>query len=384
MQQLRGTWATSILGAVHDSPGISRAQLVRELGLSSGLATETVARLRDRRLVDEIAAPGTGGRGRPTRSLVAHPQGPVIAVVVISHEEWELSVAELGAATLMTERHRHDRQWKHVCSAVRAGLRRLHQRMERRVVGLCVSVPGTVSGERLIQASMLGWGELDLSTLRPSGVSWPLLAGNDATLSALGEARRGTARAAQSVVHLHMHNGIGGALIDGGRIVTGARGMAGEFGHMPFARPTDLCRCGAYGCWNTALDGAAFAGRVGRAAENEVSLIAEVIEDAAQRPGPERRAVRSAARALGRGIAALVNAHDPALVCLSGLAPSVRATAPEVVDDAYTRGLMSSRAVAPPSIVDGCLGERAALVGAAEQAFDRFLASVQIDSWDRP
>jgi predicted NBD/HSP70 family sugar kinase len=81
--------------------------------------------------------------------------------------------------------------------------------------------------------------------------------------------------------------------------------MAGEFGHMPFGRPSQLCRCGAYGCWNTALDGRALAGQLGHVVD------------------------------------------DPELVCLSGLAPSLRAVARDEVEQAYRHGLMSSRAQPP-------------------------------------
>jgi predicted NBD/HSP70 family sugar kinase len=350
--------------------------------MSSGLAADTVARLRDRRLVEEIGTPETGKRGRPTRSLVAHPEGPVVVVAAISHEHWELCAVELGVGTVAAERRRHDRRWSSLRRVLRVRLGSLQRRLGNRVVALSVSVPGTVSDERLIQAPMLGWSELELGTLRPAGVGWPIVAGNDASLSALGEARRGSTQAARSIVHLHMDNGIGGALLDAGRLVTGAHGLAGEFGHMPFGPPSGRCRCGAQGCWNTALDGVALAGQLGRVVEDEVSFIAEVFTRARARSGPDRRAARRAARALGRGVAALVNAHDPDVVCFSGLAPALRAASPETVVDAYRRGLMSSRRLAPPPLIDGCLGERAAVIGAAEQAFDRLLADPGLERWD--
>lgn len=380
---IAGTWAATILRAVHTSPGISRAEMVRRLGVSSGLAAETIARLRERCLVDETAARPTGQRGRPTSSLVAHPRGPVVTVVAVSHEQYELSVIGLGAITVSSEAGRHDRQWARLSRLLRRRLARVQRSFGGRVQALCVSVPGTVRGNVLMQAPMLGWSELDLSELRPVGSPWPLLAGNDASYSALGEARRGSTHGAGSIVHLHMDNGVGGALIEGGRLVSGGQGMAGEFGHMPFGRPSQPCRCGAYGCWNTALDGQALASQLGQAVEDEVSFVAELFARAAAQPGPERRVARAAGRTFGRGIAGLVNAHDPEVVCLSGLAPTLHAVARDAVEDAYRRGLMSSRAGAPPPLVDGCLGDRAAVTGAAEQAFDQLLADPDLEHWDQ-
>ena len=85
-----------------------------------------------------------------------------------------------------------------------------------------------------------------------------------------------------------MDSGVGGALLDGGQLVPGARGMAGEFGHMPFGSPAVRCRCGAHGCWNTALDGQALARHLGESAPaDEVSYSREVL--AAARAGGETR-----------------------------------------------------------------------------------------------
>jgi len=71
---------TALLRAVHDQPGATRASISHELGIPSGFAAETVARLVAARLLTEEPAPPTGSRGRPTTSLQAHPDGPVVAV----------------------------------------------------------------------------------------------------------------------------------------------------------------------------------------------------------------------------------------------------------------------------------------------------------------
>jgi predicted NBD/HSP70 family sugar kinase len=208
-------------------------------------------------------------------------------------------------------------------------------------------VPGTVSEGHLIQAPGLGWSDVDIAGALTPPCSLGVLVDNDATFSAIGEARRGASRNERSVVHVYMDNGIGGALLEDGRVIGGAQGIAGEFGHMPFGSPDAECRCGAFGCWNTA------------------------VEDITP----------AAATALGRGAAALVNGFDPAIVCLGGLAVDLRAIAPDKVDAAYRRGLMSGRLPAPPPIVDGQLGERGPLVGAAEHGFDALLTDQGLTAW---
>jgi predicted NBD/HSP70 family sugar kinase len=153
--------------------------------------------------------------------------------------------------------------------------------------------------------------------------------------------------------------------------------MAGEFGHMPFGSRRIRCRCGARGCWNTELDGAALARALGDPEPepaDEVSYSRSVLTAAQAGRAAERTAAGRAAAALGRGAAGLVNATDPELVVLSGLAAELLAAAPERLRRAYHDGLMETLAGAPPELVPGTLGTRGPLVGAAESAFAALLA----------
>jgi predicted NBD/HSP70 family sugar kinase len=158
--------------------------------------------------------------------------------------------------------------------------------------------------------------------------------------------------------------------------------MAGEFGHMPFGRRDVRCRCGATGCWNTALDGVALAHDLGQAPPaDEVTYSREVF--AAARAGhiAQARVVRDAASALGRGAAGLVNALDPELVTLGGLAPQLWEIAGDEVAKAYREGLMSTMAERPPLLAPSILGNRAPLIGAGEHGFDYLFTDSVLADW---
>src|ERR1700685_4154530 len=379
----RSSGAVGVLRAVHAEPGITRARLARELDISSGLASETVARLVGSGLVAEGPAPATGSRGRPTGSLGPHPQGPVAAGAAISHESWEVAAVVLGGEVHTYQTQRHDRDRSSVFEGVEDALNGVCARYGARVWAIVVSLPGTVSGTRLVQAPNLGWEDAELSRLAPGKIaSVPFLAGNDATFSAIADARRGAAAGAASSVHLYMDSGVGGALLDGGQLVPGARGMAGEFGHMPFGSPTVRCRCGAHVCWNTALDGRALARHLGESVPaDEVSYSREVLAAARAGGGPQRRAVQDAAFALGRGTAALVNGLDPELVTFGGLAPQLLEVAGDRVQKGYHDGLMGARSLVAPALAPSTLGARAPLVGAGEHAFDHILTDRALAAW---
>ena len=378
-----GSRAVCILRAVHAQPGITRARLVRSLGISSGLATDTIARLVERRLLDERPAPETHRRGRPSRCLGSHAEGPLAAIVVISHEQWEVALVALGGDTVQAWEGTHDRRLEAVIAGVADALEVACRQGGQRVRALSVSLPGTVSGTRLIEAPNVGWREVDLERLRPPQAAHvALLAGNDATFSALAESRHGAAVGAESSLHLFMHSGVGGALLDGGRVIGGARGMSGEFGHLPFGPPDARCRCGALGCWNTVLDGAALARQLDREPPaDEVTFIRSVIAAARAGNAPEQRVVRETARALGRGAAGLVNALDPDRVTLGGLAVELMELHSGEMRSAYRDGLMSTIARRPPALTLGALGDRAPLIGAADHAFDTILTDSALASW---
>jgi predicted NBD/HSP70 family sugar kinase len=85
--------------------------------------------------------------------------------------------------------------------------------------------------------------------------------------------------------------------------------------------------------------------------------------------------------ALGRGIGALVNAHDPEAVALSGLAAAVLAAEPDVVHQAYLAAMMRFRRASPPPLLPSSLGDLGTLTGAAELVFDGFLTARGLTAW---
>jgi predicted NBD/HSP70 family sugar kinase len=368
--------AAALLETVHARPGLTRAAAAQLLGIGTGAATELVARLAERGLLAEEPAPPTGSRGRPTRRLTAHPAGPLVLAAAVTHESWRVEAVELGGNRVAAADGRTDGQDAgQVLGAMAGALTRLRRRLPGRVRGLGVSVPGTVRDGHTLDASYLGWRDIDLRVLWPGA---PLFAAdNDATLAALAESRRGAAASAALSLHVRVDAGIGGAIIERGQVLRGARGVAGEFGHMPFGDPGVRCPCGARGCWGTAVDGTALARLLGVAAPRDsVSYTAEVLARAAAGQAAEAAAVAAVTAELGRGVAGLVNALDPDLVTLGGRAADLAAAAPRELAASYADGLMSFRREAATPVIAAALGEAGPRVGAAEQVWNLLLPAL--------
>ncbi len=385
----RASAAVAVLRVVHRQPGIERAAVARKLSMTSGLITETVARLGSLDLLSEHPAPRTGARGRPTTTLDPHPRGPLAIAVAIGHETWQIAVARLGGTELARTERPHQRDPDEVLEVLAARLRSLRRRHGLRIRAVAVSVPGTVRDNRLAQAANLGWSDVDLSVLWPRDRSArPFLAGNDATFAAVAEARRGSAAGAASMVHLFMGAGLGGAVIEDDGLVLGATGTAGEFGHMPFGDPAQPCRCGAQGCWNTAVEGAAIARSLDQPAPaDEVSYSRQVFAVAQASlvqgapPRAELGTVQAVARSIGTGAAGLANALDPSLITVGGLGRDLLEIAGDQVYPAYLAGLMQFRRASPPPLLPAHFGDDAPLVGAIEEAFSAVLTDEGLRAW---
>jgi predicted NBD/HSP70 family sugar kinase len=251
-----------------------------------------------------------------------------------------------------------------------------------RVIGVGVAVPSPIRGSTMVQPTLTEWQDVDVTAaLGPSLACGPVLAGNDATLAGLAEARRGVLRGVQVALHLHVATGIGGVLLADGLPVSGAHGSAGEFGHMPLTGSNEPCRCGSVGCWELDAGARGLLRAAGRAEQGDRMLQAEQIVAAAGTDPHSGRALGLVARALGRGIGALVNAQDPEAVGLSGLAAEIFQADPGAVTAGYLSTLMRFRRADPPALLPSTLGDLGALTGASELVFDAFLTPRGLSAW---
>ena len=396
--ELRAHNLARLLRAVHDGGGrLTRAELTRQLSLARGTATVLVRDLAGRQLIEELSSPvGVPDglkvprtRGRPTGVPSAHPRGPVALAVDLRDDSFTVAAFELtGRCTVLDRQEREAVSGTGMLAEVAAKLQARRREFGDRVVGVGVAVPSPVSAGQMVQPTLPDWQDLDVAAALGAGPGDAdeglVQAGNDATLAGLAEARRGVLRGVSVALHLHVATGIGGVLLAAGQPVTGARGSAGEFGHMPLTGGTEPCRCGSVGCWELDAGARGLLRAVGQPEEGDRMVRAEqVIAAAGTDPGCGQ-ALERAAEALGRGIGALVNAQDPEAVGLSGLAAEVYEAAPAAVQAGYLATLMRFRRAAPPALLSSTLGDLGALTGASELVFDAFLTPRGLGAWPAP
>ncbi len=363
------TRAGDLLRLVHGQAGITRAEAARLLGIGSGAAAELVAGLAGARLLGELPAPPSGGRGRPTTVLGPHPGGPVVVAVSITYRRWSVQAVELGGGIVLASGADHRGQESDgVIRAISAALTRLRRRLGDRIRGVGVSAPGIVVGGKLVEATTSGWAGVDLGRLARPGETF--VAGNDATFAASAESRRGLAKGAALALHLRVDAGLGGGVVEHGVTSQGATGVAGEFGHMPFGEPDIRCPCGALACWGPSVDGLGLARLLDVPPPGDSVVYFGEVADRARGGEPAALAALEVVSArLGRGIAGLVNGLDPDIVTIGGLGPLVLDIVPDQLHHAYATGLMTFRRAAAPPVLAASLGEDGPLIGAAEEVW---------------
>lgn len=145
---------------------------------------------------------------------------------------------------------------------------------------------------------------------------------------------------------MSVSDGLAVGVVTNGQLVRGQHNAGGEFGHVPLALDGPRCACGVQGCLEAHVSNLATLSRyLGRSLDPGKPIPADLasltVQDlvARARHGDALAlaALEATARYLGMGLAAVVNAVDPARIYVSGeittawdlLEPIVRAALDE-------------------------------------------------------
>lgn len=116
--------------------------------------------------------------------------------------------------------------------------------------GIGVGVPGSVREDGSVEICVnLGWKNKQVKEEIQKKLGMPAAVGNDANVAALGEMWQGGAKGYENVVMVTLGTGVGGGIIVGGKVISGAHGYGGEIGHLMInTHETEKCNCGKTGC----------------------------------------------------------------------------------------------------------------------------------------
>ena len=118
------------------------------------------------------------------------------------------------------------------------------------VAGIGFGTPGPVTEDGVaVCPANLDWVNKPVAKELTELTGLPARGGNDVNVAGLGEMWRGGAKGYKNVVVVPIGTGVGAAIICNGKIITGARGAAGEVGHIHVDDEIqEPCGCKAVGC----------------------------------------------------------------------------------------------------------------------------------------
>ncbi|MET8772231.1 ROK family transcriptional regulator [Streptomyces sp. NPDC004658] len=359
---------------------LSRTRIGKLTGLSKPTASQLLARLEAAGLV---RATGTSeGRPGPNAQLYAvDPAAAYAAGLDVTPHRIRAAVADITGRTvgeyeLPTPGRRPAHPVVRQVTDALDGAVKAAGLARSDVHRLVIGTPGAFDPNtgRLRYASHLpGWHSPALLDDLAAALPMPVEYENDVNLVAIAEQRLGAARGHADFVLLWNQEGLGAALVLGGRLHRGWTGGAGEVGFLPvpgtpLVRQVTKANSGGY----QELAGSQALPKLARElgvedvpsgpyAEAATALVARAADHAS---GPHRDLLQTYATRLATGLASLVSVLDPELVVLSGSA----LTAGGEVLRALVQAELEELAAARPRLVVGDVREHPVLRGALESA----------------
>jgi predicted NBD/HSP70 family sugar kinase len=346
----------------------SRAELARRTGLSRSTVSTLVADLQRRGIVVEQPGrfAGEGQPGRPAALLQLDPSAGAAIGVDFDHDRLRVAVSDLSRIVLAEASARFDVDHD-AAGALDLAADLVEQLLDEvdigrdRVLGTGMALAGPIDHDRaaLHNSTVLpGWADVDAGVELEQRIGTTVYVDNDANLGALAEVTLGAGRRARFAAYVQIGSGVGA----GGSPYRGARGTAGEIGHVVVDPQGPLCRCGNRGCLETVASTGALLALVSASRGQELT-VQEMIAEALAGDAGCRRAITDAGRVVGGVVAGMVNLFSPEMVVIGGDLGEAGELLLEPLREAVMRDALTE-AAAGLEIVAGELGERANLLGA--------------------
>jgi predicted NBD/HSP70 family sugar kinase len=359
-----------VLRVIRNQGPLTRAETVRQTGLSRSSVHALTSELLHAGLIRETARRVTPPRGRPAVSFSFNGEAGHVLAIAFQHNAVNVAVADLTGAIVeeiaAEVKTGADAERALNVAATRAQALVKRTGTRRTLLAAAASLPGPIDVQHGTVGAfsiLRGWSSIDPVRRLSDRLGLPVIIDNDANAAAYAEVQAGTAVGCRHLLYVKASTGVGAGLILDGRIYRGAAGMAGELGHVTIEPTGRICRCGSKGCLETVagIDGIVSALALTHGAAHTIE---EVISLASSGDAAAERAIAEAGAGLGRAIGEVSNVLNPSLVVIGGELSAAGDLLIEPLRAALRRASM--QVIARDLEVRASeLGTRAELIGAA-------------------
>ena len=205
------------------------------------------------------------------------------------------------------------------------------------ILGIGMGTPGVVDLKTGVllggSENLPGWAGTPIKPELEKEFSLPSFADNDVNVVTLGEHWQGAGKGIENLFCLTLGTGIGGGIVINGKLYRGSGYYAGEVGHTTINFEGLACNCGSFGCLETYGSSRAIAHQCLSAIQNKkvesnlLSLVDDetekvntgtVVKAATEGDRLCQAVIAETARALGAGIANVINLLNPQMVIVGG------------------------------------------------------------------
>ena len=367
-----------VLDTIRRYGSLSRIRVSEMTGLNKATVSNLVLEMLDNYLLEEIG-PGKSSGGRKPTMLVFHrTAGHAIGIELsVTHLTGILTDLEDQIVAEYSIRLLH-RDFPFVLEEMNKAIRSLMLQAPSSphgIVGIGVGVPGMVDEYgTILFAPNLGWEKIPLKAILEETFSIPVTIDNEANAGAEGELHYGAGIDVRHLIYISAGMGIGSGIIIDGELYKGARGYAGETGHMTIESNGRKCSCGNRGCWELYASEIAYDDQSKHLPARSTR---ELIPYALQQEADILNLYTEIGRYLGIGITNIVNSFNPELIIIGGpLADAKDWLETSLQNVVAERTLPYHRNQL--QIQFSALGSRSAMLGASYAAVSLFLGHVRV------
>ncbi|NOY09238.1 MAG: ROK family transcriptional regulator [Spirochaetes bacterium] len=247
-----------VLNLIHKNKGISQSEIARITGLKAPTVLRIFSKLEDEGYIRQCGTDKDTIKKKGRKPVFYCVSPGIFNAVGIDFWSKSASIVMVDFCGNTIFEKIYDFKKNITADEIKLSLKEhIDEAIEKseiepgRLLGIGIGAPGRVDikeGSIISYARIKGMNNFPLKKELEQFFDVPIFIHNNSSVIALSEYRYGIAKNIDSLLLILIRSGVGGALIDQGKIFTSQNRTALEIGHMSIDLNGKRCSCGKRGC----------------------------------------------------------------------------------------------------------------------------------------